>query len=224
MATCMLCEKSGWFLKTTSDGLCIPCHERVEREVTSGLGVIQQSLKIASTTKKLDTMLSRLDVAQDACRNLLGYERYGIPTLTTPPSELISEIDDDRRTMVLEWINREFSGAETKSAAATTPTAKARPYTKLLETIGSIEDPIADNPQVKKVNVDVRQRLDQVRIEVELERAEKLEFKGHNKRACDAYFDALFLVRKDSIPDEKQQSLITSIEEKIIELGGEVPG
>ena len=65
--------------------------------------------------------------------------------------------------------------------------------------------------------------MDAVRLGVEIERAEKLAFKGQKKRACDAYLDALYLLRKDSIPDDQQRTQIIEIESKIKELGGEVP-
>ena len=65
--------------------------------------------------------------------------------------------------------------------------------------------------------------MDAVRLGVEIERAEKLAFKAQKKRACDAYLDALYLLRKDSIPDDQQRTQIIEIESKIKELGGEVP-
>ncbi len=51
----------------------------------------------------------------------------------------------------------------------------------------------------------------------------EVRFKGQKKRACEAYLDALYLLRKDSIPDDQQRTQILEIESKIKELGGEVP-
>ena len=70
--------------------------------------------------------------------------------------------------------------------------------------------------------IKVRREMDCVRLKVEIDRAGKLACRGRKKRACDAYLDALYLLRGDSTPDEEQQAGIDPIEAKITELGGEV--
>lgn len=56
-----------------------------------------------------------------------------------------------------------------------------------------------------------------------MEKAERLVFKGQNKRACDAYLDALYLLRTDSTPDAEQGVEQATIEANIVALGGTVP-
>ena len=51
MAKCALCEKSGWFLKISAEGLCDTCAQAHSLEMDSSLRVIKQSLNIASETK-----------------------------------------------------------------------------------------------------------------------------------------------------------------------------
>ncbi len=223
MAKCLLCNDSGWFLKTTRDGLCEPCAVAVASEVSSATRVVNQSLDIASATKKLDTMLSRLSVAENGCRQLLKYEGKGIRTTDPAPSALIEDIEAARRSGVLNWIDREMSAARAKSDAATTPAAKTRGYSKLLENISSIYSEVAFTRDLAAAETKVRKELDTLRLNIEIERAEKLEFKGQKKRACDAYLEALFLLRGDSIPDDEQQPEIDKIESKIRQLGGELP-
>ena len=60
MATCKFCENSGWTLPTNSQGVCNSCAPAWEEEVSQSLRIANKSLEIASKTKKLDTMLSRL--------------------------------------------------------------------------------------------------------------------------------------------------------------------
>ena len=223
MARCLLCNKSGWFLKTSGDGLCETCERNFDVEVSSLLGVINESLDIATKTKRLGTMLSRFVVAEDACRQLLKYERHGVPTTDPPPGEFIEGISSERRIGVLEWIDRELSAARAKSGAATTPAGKTRGYSKLLENINSIYAEIDDPAEVAEAEMEVRRELDSVRLKVEIDRAAKLAFKGQRKRACEAYLDALYLLRGDSVPDVEQQGEIDDIESKIRELGGELP-
>ena len=223
MARCAFCNKSGWFLKTNEDSLCDACAQACSLETQSTLRVIKESLNIASTTKKLDTMLSRFDVAEDACRQLLKYERRGISCTNPPPTEAIEMIASERRSAVLGWIDRERLAARAKSEAATTPAGKTRGYSKLLESINTLYVQVAHIEEIRAAELSVRKELDAVRLKVEIDRAGKLEFRGQKKRACEAYLDALYLLRGDSIPDDEQQVEIGRLEAKITALGGEVP-
>ena len=223
MGRCLLCDNSGWFMKTTSDGLCEACEQGRRLELASTVRVINQSLEIASSTKKLDTMLSRFGVAENACRQLLKYESHGIPATDPTPTRFIEGIASTRQSTVLEWIERELSAARAKAEAATTPAGKTRGFSKLLENINTIYAEVDDPREIREVETAVRKELDSVRLRVEIGRAEKLAFKGQKKRACEAYLDALYLLRSDSVPDEEQRAEADQIEAKIKELGGEVP-
>ena len=77
--------------------------------------------------------------------------------------------------------------------------------------------------EIRTTELSVRNELDSVRLKVEIDRAAKLAFRGQKKRACEAYLDALYLLRGDSIPDVEQQAEIEEIEAKIKDLGGEIP-
>ena len=223
MATCKFCQKSGWFLSVSPDGLCPACEMPVYQAINSQIRVLQSSVKIAGSTKSLSTMLSRFGVAMDSCRELVPYERRGIPTTETAPRSLLAMIENDRRAAVLEWIEGEVSAAVKKSEAATTPAARLRPFSKLLEHISTIYASVPDMGGLEELEVGVRRAMDQTRLRSERERAEKFAFKGQKKRACDAYLDALYIIRTDSIPDHEQEADAADIEAKIRELGGEVP-
>ena len=223
MARCLLCDKFGWFLSTTRDGLCETCDQGLVQEVPSTVRVINQSLEIATSSKKLDTILSRFGVAENGCRKLRKYERRGVSTTNPAPSELIERIASTRRSTVLSWIDRELLAARAKSEVATTPAGKIGGYTKLLETINTIYAEVDDIAELWDAETAVRQELDSVRLKTEIDRGARLVFKGQKKRACEAYLDALYLLRGDSIPDHQQQAEIKEIENKIRSLGGEVP-
>ena len=168
-------------------------------------------------------MLSRLKVAIDATHQLRCYEERGIPTLESPPSETIHTIQSGRQTIVLEWIGKELANARSKSQAATTPAGKTRPYSKLLEHFNMIYAELDDTADIKEAETKIRQEMDGVRLRMEIERAQKLAFKGQKKRACEAYLDALFLLRTDATPDDQQRDAAAKIEAAIKELGGDIP-
>ena len=223
MATCKYCQKSGWRLIMSSDGLCIACERPVRQSINSHIRVLQSSLKTAGLTKSLNTMLSRFEAAMNSCRELIPYERKGIPTTETVPSSLLGMIENDRRVAARRWIENEIAVAHKKSAAAQTPAARIRPYTKILEHITVISAAVPGNSGLEGKEFDIRQRIDRTRLSSEIECAKKFAFKGQTKRACDAYLDALFIIRTNSIPDHELEANAAKIEAKIRELGGEVP-
>ena len=223
MATCKNCQKSGWFLSVSPDGMCETCAPAVAQEATSVVRVVKESLKIAESTRTLGTLLSRYGVAIDRCSQLLPYERRGIAITDPPPSGVIRDIKSARRDRLLSWVADELAAAHKKSQAATTPAAKIRPFSKLLENMGTIYSSAPDLDDLVSKEAEIRRALDGARLRSELERANKLAFKGQKKRACDAYLDALYILRTDSIPDNEQEGDAAKIEAKIRELGGRVP-
>ena len=80
-----------------------------------------------------------------------------------------------------------------------------------------------DTADIKEAETKIRQEMDGVRLRMEIERAQKLAFKGQKKRACEAYLDALFLLRTDATPDDQQRDTAAKIEAAIKELGGDIP-
>ena len=164
--------------------------------------------------------MSSFDCAERERRRLLRYEERGIHSTNPPP--FIRKIASGRRDAVLRWIDSELSAARAKSAAATTPAGKTRGYSKLLEGTHAIYAEVGHAEEMKAAEIKVRREMDCVRLKVEIDRVGKLACRGRKKRACDAYLDALYLLRGDSTPDEEQQAGIDPIEAKITELGGEV--
>ena len=223
MARCKFCGRGGWLARTDDDGLCDLCSRDLAVEIDSAIRVVEESLRIVSSSKKLDTILSHLGAAEGGCRSLLRYEAQGIVSTDPPPSEFLEAIAADRQGAIREWLARERTAAHVKADAATTPASKTRGYTKLLESIGDLYAKVDDIAELKSTELAVRQDLDWVRLDIEIERADRLAFRGQKKRACEAYLDALFLLRGDSVPDAEQGPTISRIETRIVELGGEVP-
>ena len=223
MARCKLCGQGGWLSRTDSDGLCDTCASGLAVELDSAIRVVEESLRIVSGSKKLDTVLSRLGIAEDTCRSLLRYEALGIASSDPRPSEFIAAIAADRQAAIRGWLERERTAARVKAEAATTPAAKTRGYTKLLEVIAGLYPIVDDIAELQATELAVRQDLDSLRLALEIGRADRLAFRGQKKRACEAYLDALFLLRGDSVPDVEQGPEIARIEARIVELGGEVP-
>ena len=224
MATCRLCNKSGWFLRTTDDGLCQPCDELRNLDTEQYGRIVGESIKLIEKSRVLKTRLGRIDDAIRACQELLKYDHRKIKTLVTWPSEAIEELERVRRKIVLKEIDDQLVKARTKSQNATTSASKISPYNKIIDTIGSFYQVLDDVSELERIEQETRVEMDEVQLAAELERAERAEFKGQKKKALDAYLDALFLIRKDSIDDAHQVSEIRHIEAKVRDLGGKIPG
>lgn len=224
MAKCRLCDKSGWLLRTNPEGLCKACEPLWAMDVDQHSRIISESVKLIENSKNVKTRLSRIDVARRSCEQLLHYEQRSIETIATPPSKAIHELERVRKELVENHIEEELVKARTKSQSALTLAGKTQPFGKVIEKIGEFYSAISDVTVLEQLERETREELDKARLEIELEKAEKAEFKGQKKKAIDAYLGALFIISKDSIDDERQATQIRDIKAKISALGGEVPG
>lgn len=223
MPRCVRCQKSGWFLTVNSKGVCENCGQALILESETTIRVVEESYRIATKTKNIDTMLSRLAVAENRAMDLMGVAE--LIEISPHPESVIETIASAREQLVVAWIDRELLSARSKSTTATTPAGKIRGYSKLLEKIAMINDQVEPDiaEQIKEKSLLIRKEFDGARFKIEMEKADKLEFRGQKKCACDAYIDALYLLYNDSILDEDQKREMEYVKSKIEELGGEVP-
>lgn len=97
MAHCLLCNKKGFFLKVTSNGLCYPCDEQVVSETVNMQSTINSCRKVVESSKeKQSVRLSCYDKLMDAVNHLLEFEKRGIPTITPKPSDFLSHFAGKR--------------------------------------------------------------------------------------------------------------------------------
>ena len=97
MAHCLLCDKKGFFLKVTSNGLCYPCDEQVVSETVNMQSIINRCRKVVESSKeKHSVRLSCYNGLMDAVNHLLEFEKRGIPTITPKPSEFLSHFAGKR--------------------------------------------------------------------------------------------------------------------------------
>lgn len=223
MATCRLCNKSGWFMSVSDRGLCRECEPVWLMDVEQRGRIVGDSARIINESKNVSTRLSRIDVAIDSFRALQKYEARGIETLETPPSRGIARLTSLRQEIIGEHVREELTEARSKSRNATTPAGRTSPFAKVIEKVTEFYKQAEDTAALAKLEREAREEMDRARLAVEIEKAERAAFKGQKKRAIDAYLDALFILKRDSIDDADQRTEIEDIRHKIQELGGEVP-
>lgn len=103
MARCRRCRRFGFFLRVDGNGLCEPCSVKLQFKVANASRIIGDSIPIIEEGKNPGTRLSRCELVRKHADELLPYERLGITTLRTPPSEIISKVDWAERTIRETW-------------------------------------------------------------------------------------------------------------------------
>lgn len=93
MARCQHCGRSGLFLRLDGNRLCDGCSVELDYKIANASRIIGDSIPIIEEGKNPGTRLSRCQLVRNHAESLLPYERLGIDTLRTPPSEIISRIE-----------------------------------------------------------------------------------------------------------------------------------
>lgn len=218
MAQCRKCNKKGLFLSLSSCGLCRDCQALVDLEVQQRVRVIKSSADVADRSKKLETRLSRLSVMREHLEALLEYERMDIPTTTPPPSSLLAKLRDDRDRIVVEGVREKVDSALAKAEVAATARTAITQASKGLLAVTEGEKELDDPSQLCPLREKVQEFIHKTTLDSHLEAARKAEFKGQEKKALDAYQEALYFLRTDAIDDSQQAEEIAGLEEKIRKL------
>jgi hypothetical protein len=224
MAQCKFCHKKGIFLSTDEEGLCKNCQPIVYNDLRQRADILENSIDIIEKSKNIDTIISRIDVGLEHLEHLREYQRLGIRTIQPKPSESIEAWKERKREKIKEVLENEFIQARDKSRNAKTISGRVNPFNKVLEKITKYQMQLDDISELEKLEQDVIHEKAKVNVAHYIEQGDKAEFKSQKKKALDQYLEALYSLRHDPIPDDKQRNAIQYCERKIVELGGEVPG
>lgn len=224
MADCKWCHRSGWFLGVNEHGLCKNCTPAIALEVSSRGRVINDSINLVQSTKKLDTALSRCDVIIQHAQALKPYEDAGIVAINPPPSVLIHQYREKKDVLIGRHLEEEFQDALSKAALTPSYKTKVSLFSKLLLRARDYRAWTSDPRSLDSLERRVADKVHVIQLEGYLEQAKRLEFKGNKKKALDAYYDALYFLRHDDIDDATQTEHIKHLEQKILELGGRLEG
>ena len=222
MAKCKWCDRSGWFLRLNSVGLCNNCSPLVNFDVQQRLRILNDSINIVNESKNLDTRLSRLDLLLEHANSLYRYEQRGIPIVEPLPSAILEQFRGRKDQIILETLRTITEEAEKKSATVITASSKVSSLTKALLKIREYKDKMDNKKSLIALEKKVTDMIHKIQLQGYLDQAEKAEFKGQNKKALDQYYEALYFLKHDDVDDSLQQDMISHIKDKIIELGGTI--
>lgn len=222
MATCKWCNRSGWFLSLSEQGLCKTCHPAIAIEASQRARVLLESDKIAQQTAKLDTAVSRYDLAIEHAQALERFERRDIETINPPPSSMLRTLRDRREALIASLLEKEVEAALQKVAVLRGTTAKVNALSNVLLRVQAYIGKVRSPQLLAALEKTLKDHIQATHLGAFLEAARKAEFKGETKKALDAYYDALYFLKHDDIDDARQAEHIQMIEQKILAFGGEV--
>ena len=222
MAECKYCGRTGIFLAVTKNGLCGNCDPIVAMDVLQRGRIINDSMKLVKSSKKLDIKLSRSDLLIQHASALLKYEERGIPTLKPLPSVLAKEYQAQRDPMIFNFLTSEFESLKANLNVTASVKSKVNSLSKLLLKIREYKALVSKANILDALEGEVTDLVHKTQLSGYLDEAKKAEFKGQKKKALDQYYEALYFLRNDQINDTLQKENISFIESKITELGGMV--
>jgi hypothetical protein len=184
--------------------------------------VIGDCVRLINESKKLDIRVSRCDLLIQYLSDLVKFEKKGIQTLNTPPSVLLKQYVPMREQLILLGLREEIADARRKILVTMSTKTKITALTKVLMKLNEYRAIAKDALAIAALQNDVKQEIQDIQLNAYLEEAQKYEFKGQQKKALDKYYEALYMLKHDDIPDSEQAASIGMLESKVRELGGEV--
>ena len=184
MGTCRNCERSGWFLSITSDGLCHDCQNGINLEVTNRVRIVKESEEIIERSKNLSTKVSRAECIIQRLEGLLRYENKGIPTIKPAPSALLAQWQEKKDVIILDDINAALNVANAKAVSSKSDKLKHRAFIRVFSKIMTFRNKLTDPTVLDRVRDMV------LRTTLELEERIKNSKPG--------------LVKKNSTPDDTE--------------------
>lgn len=218
MATCKMCNRSGFFLSVNTYNLCTTCNAGMTIEAQSRLRVINDSMKLVDTGKTLETRMSRCDLVIEHAQALMKFEKLGIPVIKPLPSVIVKTYSENKIKILKDALIEESRQALEKVKLAATLNAKVSALSKVILKVADYRKIYPNDNDLRIIENGLRKTVQEIQLTTYLDIAKKSEFKGNKKKALDNYYEALYFLQHDDIDDTLQSDAINTIEAKIKEL------
>jgi hypothetical protein len=224
MATCKLCDKSGWFLRLSKEGLCKSCRPGYMDEMRKRANLMGTYAEAIEKSQDLDTILTNLKLGIENFQALVPYEEKGIHTTKPPPSECLANWTAKKGDVVVTTFRHFLSEARSDARDSATLEGRVGPIAKLAEGLPKYETEIDDKSALDALRVDIRTEIAVQTADFHTEAGKGAEGRDETAAALDHYRQALSALKADGVDAASQQQQITQIEGKIAALSGEGPG
>jgi hypothetical protein len=218
MAQCKLCGRNGIFLSVNELGLCKNCNAAVNIEVSSRYKVYKDSVTIINSSKNIDTIASRFNIAMEHLNRFKEFEDKDIVFMNPKPSELIRLLPLEKDNRIKELLQSNIQELINKAKLTESPKSQITILTKGLLQIEHAKVYLFNPSVINNIQENLSGIIHQIQLNTYLDNAKRAEFKGSKKKALECYYDALYFLQNDGIDDSLQQNNIKPIETKIAEL------
>lgn len=223
MATCKLCERSGWLVALDENDLCDQCQRFHLRAIVSHRRLVSESLEIIESSRNPVSRLSRINVAIRNCLELEPYDRKGIRTITPAPRDVVRNLCETRTEIVKDEIRALVRSARNKAQGAPTISGKLEGYARAIDAISALMEELDDVTLAQRAITAIRAERDTLHFDHLFEKGEAAEAEGKTGQALKTYIDAMAMLSKDGAPGRHQADRIAKVRRRISDLGGDAP-
>lgn len=105
MATCKWCERSGWLLSLSANGMCDTCEVTEVPLIVRRVEAIQESQSIVDSAGTFQARIESCDDIIRTAEELIPYELKGISVAEPPAAELKAAYEAERERIVAEQLS-----------------------------------------------------------------------------------------------------------------------
>lgn len=219
-APCAYCNKE----PADEDGICTKCKKEITIKTEGILSLINEGFDYIENPSGFKAAMNYYEGIKRNINELMPIEadlqEKGINYIDPPMYELLLKLEKRKDELVEQEANSLMYAAINKAESLKTATAKINAMSKAVVKLKELKE-IKDNSLIQS-NIN---HLNELSLKLELsnllEAAHKFEFKGNKTKAVDRYLDVLYFLRSKWANNTSE---IETVEAKIRELGGKVPG
>lgn len=218
MPKCINCSKKGWFLEVSNDGFCRQCFDEVRPVIESLCRSVISNSKAGDRSTVTKARLTKYFLAEDAANRLIEFDKKGVPTLTTPPSEVAQSIRTIAQSLIATEIDDCIYQAKQATIDGSTDTQKLSGFSKSIKRLDALMEFTDDVTELEIAIQNLRCARDNFSAKLKIENADLLCAQGKERRAKDLLIEALHTMERDGTPDEDQLHLIQDVEKRLEQL------
>lgn len=218
MAECKYCGAKGWLNKVDSNGLCNRCEITYLPIIVNRSLQVIESGQIISKSKNIGTILTRIRFAIQCLEELEIYHLKGIPTISSPPRNIIRELEDERSKVLDEFILEQHAQSRAAAKNASTPASKLGGYKKVLRRMENLLVQVPDLQHLKLAVGKIKSERDILRAKLSIDKANIWIAKGKAQKALELLIGAKNGIHQNRTLDIDQQEIIGIITKMIEEM------
>ena len=165
--TCNYCEKTEWFLRLTSDGLCDNCNKNLSSRIKRAIQIISKATETIDKAKGLKTKLSQHSLIEDVVdKYIFPLERKGIKAINQTSYQILKQVKNWRDEIISEYLKDLLNKVKIKVKKAKTESLKINAYSEVLTKIAELKDNISKPDIISNFETKVKQQLDEIILNV----------------------------------------------------------